>query len=278
MRVGLVIPNTWPGAVDSVRRMPRAAEEWGYDSVWVTDHVIGVDAYAPVYGGVWAEALTSLAFMAGTTSKVRLGVGVLVVPYRDPVYAAKVLATIDQLSDGRLTVGVGTGWSRSEYRALGVQDKFEPRGKVTDESLQVMIECWKGGEVGWQGEHFGFRKIEFEPTSIQRPHPPIWVGGQTAPALRRAAKFADVWHPTGLAPEQVKELGEQLDEKAGRKVPRSIRMHAEAANIDGVLDLLHAYAEAGCIEAAVDFRPGSAETSWKCGEAFATIMANRGRP
>jgi probable F420-dependent oxidoreductase len=278
MDVGLVIPNTWEGAIDTVRRMPQAAEAWGYDAVWVTDHVIGVKSYEPVYGPIWAEALTSLAYVAGTTSRIRLGVGVMVVPYRNPVYAAKVLATVDQLSDGRLILGVGTGWSRSEYHALGVANAFEQRGAVTDESLDLMLKCWAGGELAFEGEFFAFRRIEFEPASYQRPHPPIWVGGQTGRALRRAAKYADVWHPTGLSPEDVRTMGERLDEQAGRAIPRSIRIRFDANEPDGFLDRLAAYRDAGCIAAAVDFAPGGADTVWKCGELLANQMARHGRP
>ena len=272
MRVGLVVPNTWAGAIDSVRRMPAAAEAWGYDSVWVTDHVIGVRSYEPVYGPVWAEALTCLAYMAGTTSRVRLGIGVMVVPYRDPVLTAKMVATIDQLSDGRLDLGVGTGWSRSEYHALGRASLFEARGPVTDESLELMLRCWEGGELGWETDHFAFRRIEFAPVSSQRPRPPIWVGGQTGRALRRAARFADVWHPTNIPPAELKERGERLDEMAGRAVPRSIRRIVTESELDGIAELLAAYEEAGCIEAAADFRGEDAASIWRQAEQAAGAL------
>src|SRR5690606_5464730 len=126
-------------------------EDLGFSSVWLTDHVIGLRSFAPVYEPEWSEIFISLTHMAATTSTIRLGTGVLVVPYRDPVLTAKMVATVDQLSNGRVILGIGSGWSKGEYAALGRLDQFDTRGAVTDEALDIMVECWKGGEVTWQG-------------------------------------------------------------------------------------------------------------------------------
>lgn len=253
MKLGLVIQNTGPAAVENVRRVPAVVEALGYASVWFTDHVVGVRAYEPVYGPTWAEALTSLAFAAACTSQVRLGVGVLVVPYRQPVYTAKVLATIDQLSGGRLLVGIGVGWSRSEFRALGVGDHYEERGAYTDEALAVMQRCWQGGWFGFAGRWTQFREIEFSPVPVQRPHPPLWIGGMSRPALRRAARFGDAWHPTGIPPEKVARLGDELDQLAGRAVPRTVRIRVEPTiGRQELRALLARYAEARVSEAVLD--------------------------
>jgi len=256
MRLGLVINNNGAPALEAVRRLPALAEEAGYDSVWVTDHVVGVRSFEPVYGGTWMEPVTSLTYMAATTSRIRLGMGVLVVPYRDPVLTAKMIATIDRLSDGRVDLGIGTGWAKSEYHALGRGVFFEPRGKVTDESIALMLRCWEGGEFGWDGEFFRFRNIRFDPVPVQRPRVPLWIGsrtGQAAP-IRRVAKYADVWHPTGLSPAELRRTGDELDDRAGRAVRRTVRLsRSDADGAAAWIDLLGAYRDVGCDEAAIDF-------------------------
>ena len=257
MKVGYVIRNSGTGAVRSVRNMPKIAEDLGFSTIWLTDHVIGVRAFAPVYEPEWAEIVVCLAHMAATTNTIRLGTGVLVIPYRDPVLTAKMLATIDNLSDGRVTLGIGTGWSKAEFAALGQLDNFDARGAVTDESLDVILRCWQGGEFDWAGAAFQFRNMTFEPMPLQLPHPPIWIGGQSGPALRRAARIGDAWHPTNIPAAEVARLGASLDELAGRAVPRTIRIGVDADSLDAVADLLAEYEAAGCIEAALQMRHDS---------------------
>jgi len=287
MRLGLVINNNGAAAAEAVPRMAREAEALGYDSLWVTDHVIGVKSFKPVYGATWMEPLTSLAWIAGVTSKIRLGIGVLVVPYRDPVYTAKVIATLDQLSGGRVDLGVGTGWARSEYHALGRGDLFEARGAVTDESLELMLRCWQGGEFGWEGKFFQFRNIQFDPVPIQRPRVPLWIGSRTGQRrpMARVAKYADVWHPTGLPPEELAKTGDQLDEMAERKVRRTVRLsHTQASSTDDWLSLLRGYQDAGCDEAAIDFggldedhaKPGAVDRTLDAARALAERRAEIG--
>jgi len=278
MRLGLVINNNGAPAVEAVKRMSREAEALGYDSLWVTDHVIGVRSFQPVYGATWMEPLTSLAWIAAATQKIRLGIGVLVVPYRDPVYTAKLIATIDQLSDGRVDLGVGTGWAKSEYHALGRGAIFDSRGAVTDESLDVMLRCWEGGEFGWDGKYFQFRKIQFDPVPVQRPRVPLWIGSRTnqkAP-MRRVAKYADVWHPTGLSPKELEQTGQELDEMAGRTIRRTVRLsHTQAGSTDEWIELLGAYRDAGVDEAAIDFG-GLDEELAKPGALDRTLDSARG--
>ena len=223
MDIGLVVRNSGVSSIQAVQEMPQIAEELGYRSVWLTDHVIGMPTYAPKYELEWSEALTCLSFIAASTTDIRIGVGVLVVPYRHPVYAAKVLSTIDNLSSGRLLVGIGSGWSRREYAALGHASDYDARGTVTDEAVDVILRCWTGGDVQWQGEHFSVPKVSFAPLPTQLPHPPIWVGGNTLRAIRRASRFGDAWHPTNLPAEDLARLGDQLDEMAGRKIRRTVR-------------------------------------------------------
>jgi probable F420-dependent oxidoreductase len=279
MRIDLVIPTTWDDPIRSVRELPVMAEDWGFDGLWITDHVVGVTAYQGVYGMEWAEALTSLSFAAARTSRIRLGIGVLVVPYRNPVYAAKVLATLDQLSGGRLDFGVGTGWSRSEYRALGVPDaSFEARGRLTNESLDLMLRCWEGGTFGWGSENFEFREITFLPTPAQRPHPPIWAGGNSGAALRRTARYADVWHPLappypgGVPASSMQDQAQALDAQAGRTIKRSIRIKVQDKDLESLPEVLQEYADAGCEQAAIEFDLGGYSLTRRAGEKLAKLV------
>jgi probable F420-dependent oxidoreductase len=251
--VGLVLPSNEPGGAAVLDELPARAEALGYDSLWFTDHVVGVRASSGVYGSYWLDPLVALTWVAARTTTIRLGTGVLVLPHRDPVLTAKMIATVDVFSGGRVDLGVGTGWSRVEFRALGVGDRYEARGRVTDESIEVMRRCWAGGSVEYDGEFFSFRHIEFEPVPLQ-PRLPIWVGGNSAPALRRAARFADVWHPHDLTPEELVEKGSRLDELAGRHVPRSARIAVGPDDLAGLPDTVDAFLAVGCTRVVLDFR------------------------
>ncbi|WP_300606347.1 TIGR03619 family F420-dependent LLM class oxidoreductase [Trebonia sp.] len=251
--IGLVLPNSVPGGDRVLNELAEAAETLGYHSLWVTDHVVGVRAMRPVYESYWLEALTTLTWIAARTSTIRVGTGILVVPHRHPVLAAKMLATLDVLSDGRLDVGVGAGWSRVEFRGLGVEHLYDDRGKATAEALDVILACWRGGEISHEGAYYSFRHIESDPVPRQRPHPPIWVGGHSRSAMRRAARFADVWHPADLTPQEVSDHGTELDELAGRPIRRSVRIHVNGEQLGSVADLVDAYAAAGCAEVVLEF-------------------------
>jgi probable F420-dependent oxidoreductase len=257
MRLDVVLPNTGDYALESVRSVARL-EEMGFAGLWLTDHVIGMEGFT-VYGDYWLEILATLSYLAAATKTIRLGTGVLVIPYRDPVLTAKMLSTIDVLSGGRLDLGVGTGWARREFIALGRGALFEDRGAATDEALDVFMTCWKGGEVSHEGRWSRSSKIRFEPVPVQTPRPPFWIGsrGLAGAPLRRAAKYADVWHPTGLTPDAVRQGGEKLDSIAGRAVPRSIRLRPPV-DAQAARDLLRRYRDVGCVQAAIDF--GEAET------------------
>jgi probable F420-dependent oxidoreductase len=252
--VGLAIPNMGENAPAAVRELPVLAEDLGYDSVWVTDHLVGVRATDEVYGPYWMEAVTALTWVAATTRTIRVGTGVLVVPHRDPLLTAKMLTTLDVLSDGRLDVGIGTGWSKTEYRALGVGDRFEPRGAVTNEALEVMFACWAGGEIEHAGTYFAIKHVRVQPVPRQSPHPPIWVGGTSRPALRRAAAFGDVWHPNDISPRELREVGERLNELAGRPVPRSVRLDTSDEQLERLDEVVDEYMAAGAVRVVIEFR------------------------
>jgi probable F420-dependent oxidoreductase len=267
VRLDVVLPNEGAYCEAAIRAAPFF-EDLGFEGLWLTDHVVGMEGYRPVYGDIWLEILTTLGYLAASTKKIRLGTGVLVVPYRDAILQAKMLATIDVLSGGRLDVGVGTGWARREFQALGRAEFFEPRGAVVDDALTTWKVCWQGGEFTHDSQFSKASKIRFAPTPVQKPGPPIWIGARgLAPApLRRAARFADVWHPSGVSPEEMKEGGDKLDAMAGRKVPRSIR--TQLADPSTMHDMLRRYEEAGCIQAAIDFKADSLDELKRRAEAL----------
>jgi probable F420-dependent oxidoreductase len=252
VRVDVVLPNTGDYAVQAVHGAAQM-EALGFEGLWLTDHVLGMAGFT-VYGDYWLEILTTLAHIAGATKKIRLGTGVLIAPLRDAVLTAKILSTIDVLSGGRLDLGIGTGWLRREFNALGRADLYDDRGAATDEALEVFMTCWKGGEFSHEGRWSNSSKIRFEPVPVQKPRPPFWIGsrGVEGRPLRRAAKYADFWHPTGLTPEQLREGGEKLDAMAGRPIARTIRMRPPADPSE-TRDLLRQYRDVGCVQAALDF-------------------------
>ncbi len=262
MRVDLVVPNEGPFAAEAVPRCGEF-EAMGFDGLWFTDHVVGFEIFQPVYGDYWLEVLNTLSYVAALTERVRLGIGVLVVPYRDAVLTAKALSTIDTLSGGRVDLGVGTGWSRAEFFALGRQQLFHKRGAYTNEALDVMLRCWTAeGDVAFAGEFHQFRKVRIQPRPVQQPRIPLWIGarGTARAPLERAAKYADVWHPTGLTPAQLQAGSQRINELAGRDVPISLRGQIDAdASLGEFQDWLGAYQQAGCVQVAVDTKAPTLE-------------------
>jgi len=186
-------------------QVAQAAERAGFAFISVNDHVIVPgrlgSAYPYTRDGAWAAAehghcfdqLTTLAFLAGCTSRIKLLTSVMVVPHRPPIATAKILATIDVLSGGRLILGVGAGWMKEEFALLGAP--FAQRGAVTDEYLEAFKALWTQQRPTHASEHVNFADVIFEPKPIQKPHPPIWVGGESPAALRRAVKLGDAWYP-----------------------------------------------------------------------------------
>ena len=253
MRLDLVLPNEGGFALESLESGPHF-EAMGWDGLWVTDHIVGLEAYRR-YGADWIDATVAMAHLAARTKRIRIGCGVIVLPYRDPVILARTVASLDVLSGGRIDLGVGTGWAEGEFQAVGRGDIFEARGAFADEVLEVMLACWKEGGVAFQGKWFDLKDFNFDRGPVQPgKRVPIWVGARglaTAP-MRRAARFADVWHPTGLTPEEMREGGERLDEIAGRKVARSLRVRCDG-DPSQVADMLRRYQEVGCVEIACAF-------------------------
>jgi probable F420-dependent oxidoreductase len=203
---------------ENIRTGTVLAEALGYDAICLEDHIampkVQQSPYPHTVGGAWPkdqvnffEMLTTLSYLAGVTQRIKLMTHALVVPYRPPVFTAKALATLDQLSRGRVILAVGVGWNEDEFRLLG-HAYFRRRGRVTDEFIQMFKELWTSDDPSFQGEFASVSGIEFYPKPVQRPHPPIWVGGWSDAALRRAATIGDAWFPTGFRRRGTTQAGD----------------------------------------------------------------------
>ena len=245
MDFGFSIPTRGPlAAAQQVVAITRKAEELGYAYVAVPDHVIIPRTFAPNYpyakdgdfgegkDGDCLEQITLIAFLAGVTSTLRFVTSVMVVPHRNPILTAKMLATIDVMSAGRITVGCGAGWLAEEIEALNTAP-FAERGRVTDEYIAVFRELWCADNPSFDGAYARFSDIIFSPKPVQKPHPPIWTGGESPPAVRRAARLADGWYPIGLNPRYPLDTPDRYASALAE-----LHSQAEAAGRDpGAIDL-----------------------------------------
>lgn len=222
MKIGVLLgnfggfPETGRGA-NACIDLARHAERLGFDSVWVTDHVVlPLDRKTPYphndsgfFPYTWEqeifEPITLMAALAVATDRVEIGVSVLVIPYRHPLLTAKMLATADQLSNGRILLGAGVGWLRDEFEALGLDEEhFERRGSVTVDYLRAMKEAWTA-EAGasYEGSFTTFHDIGARPRPTRQPHPPIWVGGQGERALRRSVELGQGYLAISSSPSRL---------------------------------------------------------------------------
>ena len=190
---------------ENYKAVAVAAERAGFDFLSVSDHLVvpaklvSHDPYSPTgafalaEGGHCLDQLATIAFLSGCTERLRLLASVMVVPHRPAMLTAKMIATIDVLSNGRLILGAGAGWMEEEFALLGAP--FKERGAVTDEYLAAFQELWTKDAPTFAGKHVSFSDVLFYPKPVQKPHPPIWIGGESVPALRRTIRFAQAWYP-----------------------------------------------------------------------------------
>jgi len=191
---------------DGIVAMAEHGERLGFASATIADHIVFPTVSTSAYpydatgkhpsAGEAIEPLSLMAFVAGKTSTLRLITSVLILPHRNPVLTAKMVSTIDVLSQGRITLGIGVGWLREEFQALGAPD-FDRRGAVSDEYVAIFKKLWGPGPVSHDGTWYSFAPLRCEPLPVQKPHPPIWIGGHSKAAIRRAARYGDGWHPLG---------------------------------------------------------------------------------
>ncbi len=215
MKFGIVIPLHRD--VDALVNLELAknAEMLGFDSIWMSDHVVLPTKYQGRFSEVLYDPFVLLASIAAKTKKILLGTSVLIAPYRNPIVVAKMVSTIDVLSDGRVIFGVGPGWMEEEFDVLGIP--FNERGKRTNEYINIFKELWEQDEPQFEGEFYSFSKIKFYPKPIQKPHPPIWIGGISKKAIVRAVELGNGWHPVWLRPDQMKKKIRYLKRVAKEK-------------------------------------------------------------
>ncbi len=197
---------------ECIRAIVTEAETLGYGAIIVSDHIVVPKDIGSIYpyseggdfpgqaGGECMEQLTLLAYVAAMSRKAKLLTSVMVVPHREPLLAAKSLATTDQLSGGRVIVGCGTGWMREEFEAIGAPD-FAKRGEVTDDYIRIFKKVWTDDDAAHDSPYSKFSNITFKPKPKQNPHPPIWIGGESGRAHRRVVELGDGWYPIGQNPK-----------------------------------------------------------------------------
>lgn len=246
MKHGFTLPGRGLMATpENLGFIAKKSEEFGFDALLTGDHILVPRHISSPYpyteGGEFPgsatgesmEQITLLSYIAGQTSKIRLVTSVLIVPHRNPLVAAKSLATLDVLSGGRLVVGVGVGWMREEFEALGLPP-FDERGAVTDEYIRAFKVLWTEDNPHFEGKYISFDDISFLPKPVQKPHPPIWVGGESRPAVRRAAELADGWYPLGSNPTFPMGTPEELQGGLDRLAQYAQRFDRDPSEIETI--------------------------------------------
>jgi probable F420-dependent oxidoreductase len=313
MRYGFYLPTRGQTATpEALEGLVQRGEALGFHSVVIADHIVFPveiqSKYPYTVSGAFPgegdalEQLALMAFIAGKTTSLRLVTSVMILPHRNPVVTAKMLATIDVLSQGRVTVGIGVGWLREEFAALGAPN-FDRRGAVSNEYLQIFKTLWTQDPATFTGEFYQFQSLRCLPHPVQKPHPPIWIGGHSRAALRRVAHYGDGWHPVGanpavpLRPHELQSALEDLrrfTEAAGRDfnaltisykaplydvtqfVTLEKQMGLERRPFSGtttqVVEDIHTYARLGVSELIFDFRSDTLRHSLERMEHFATVI------
>ena len=285
MRYGVFLPVSGRAASrKTLMQAAQQAESLGYDSVWAADRLVMPWKIETTYpyskeatfivppDRPFFDTLTCLAFLAGCTEKIQLGMSVMVLPYRHPLHWAKIATTIDQLSMGRLILGVGVGWMEEEFTAMNAP--FKERGKVSDEQLTLLKQLWSEEHISFHGRYYNVDDIAFNPKPYQKPRLPIWVGGEGKHAQRRAAIFGDAWFPyfVRITPNELAAGFENVRSearKAGRKpedvqlaccLPIEITANAGApienylkGSIDQVTERLMEFMDVGVVHIGLQF-------------------------
>ena len=221
MKAGVNLINFGPGAnPDAFRRTVELSETLGYHFVMTSDHITVTADVNERYPAPFYEPLSTLGWLAGIT-KMEIGSTVIIVPYRSPLETAKACANIDQLSGGRFIFGVGVGWAEGEFDVLGVP--FNRRGAMTDEYLEAIKLLWTEDVASFEGEYVSFEGVHTTPRPVQQPHPPIWVGGPSGAAMRRAVRYGNAWHPIRITIDEFKNrdvpLLRRIAEDEGKAMP-----------------------------------------------------------
>jgi len=197
VKLGICVPHYGrPIEVGRILEVARRAEDRGLDSLWVTDHVIVPRDAGVIYVDDMLDPLAMLPWLAGVTERISLGSSVVILPYRSPIPVAKLLASVDVLSGGRLIVGVAIGWIEGEFDALGVP--FKERGSRSDEAMELFRALWTEERPALTTRHHHLADVQVSPMPLQKPRPPLWVGGNSEGAFRRVARLGDGWHASSM--------------------------------------------------------------------------------
>jgi probable F420-dependent oxidoreductase len=244
MDYGFSIPTRGPLADrESLLAIARRGEQLGFSYLAIPDHIVIPRQIGSPYpyntarkmvgaaDGDCLEQLVLMSYLAAATTKIRLLTSIMVVPHRSPMFTAKALATIDVLSQGRVTVGCGVGWMDEEFKAVGAPP-FAERGKVTDEYLRMFKTLWTEDDPRFEGNYARFQDISFLPKPVQKPHPPLWIGGESPAALRRVVALGDAWYPIGSNPEFPLDTVERYTQALSRLRDEAGRANRDPASIE----------------------------------------------
>jgi probable F420-dependent oxidoreductase len=307
MRFGFGLPNAGAAANGpDIIRFSRRAEALGFESLWSGDHIVlpvgGTNQYPYTADGSFArpstegflEPYTLLSYVAAATTTIKLGMTVIILPYRNPIVQAKMLACLDVLSGGRLICGVGVGWLEKEFQVL--QASYKDRGPVSDEYLEMFKILWTQDQPEFHGKFYDFDGITMYPKPVQKPSIPIWVGGHSRRAIRRAIRYGDAWHPTRQTPDFVRQhvpYLRQESERLGRdpeeltvSLKRSLHFtdiglsgevlsrsnNAMIGTTQEVIDDIRRCQDIGIQQLTFDYRTGRVDEMLKIVEHFATAV------
>ncbi len=262
---------------DDYIRVAQHAETLGYHSIWLGDHIVIPEQIVAPYpytkdGSVgfarncpWPDPFVLLAAIGVATKTILLGTSVVIVPYRNPLHVAKAVATVDLVSRGRYQFGVGIGWLKEEFDALG--EPFSERAARTREYLQVMKALWSGETATFQGKYFSFPTLHSNPLPVQKPHPPIIFGGESTPALKRIADLGDGWQPGPIPVEVFRErlnkLRTLMTEQGRNMAELSISMIGSVRNLQQDQEKIAALEELGVTEILLSMAGPSVEATLK---------------
>ena len=222
----------WAMKPEDFQLVARTAEELGYGAIAIPEHIVMPNDMVELMGSYWSHAFTAMAFAAGATTRIIVDSAVIVVPYHHPVVFAKAVSTLDRMSGGRVRLSVGVGHSQPEFDIIGVP--FHERGRVTDEYLAAMIELWTSDEPRFEGDYVQFQDIVFDPKPVQQPHPPIWIGGNSKAAMRRAVRH-DGWFPWLITADQIPgclDYMRSLPEYEARTRPLDVCLSVRPIEVD----------------------------------------------
>ena len=287
MKLGFSLPNNQGIAhVNDLVTLAVEAEELGYHSVWVSEHLFHATYVASRLGDApYHEALTILTAVAGATSKVRLGTAVLVLPWHHPVQLAKRVASLDDYSGGRVSLGVGVAQTEDEFENLGVP--FTHRGRIADEMLTAMKILWTEKYPKYNGKYFSFNNLQFEPKPIQKPYPPLLIGGGSRRAIERVVAHGDGWHALSQSPQNIAPVVNELRQRRSDTIDVSVRSMTtvmdrswdrpveERITMKGTLEeltaMLQAYENAGVDEVILDSHSRDLKTNRHILRSFAEL-------